>query len=874
MPVAGRLTPIMRANELRQAFTTFFAERGHTPVPSAGLIPLHPSAPMFTNSGMMQFVPIFLGEEQAPYEPPRAVSVQKCVRAGGKHNDLDAIGRSPRHLSFFEMLGNFSFGDYFKDGAIPMAWEFVTEVLGIDGDRIWVTVHTSDDDAEDIWTDAVGFPRARIQRLDKDNFWEMGETGPCGPSSELFFDYGPEHGPDGGPGNPDAEHRFVEIWNLVFPQYFRGADGGLTDLPQKNIDTGAGMERILAVLAGSPSLYAADVLSVLVDEAQRVTGHRLGENDITDVALRLMADHTRTMTFLVSDGVIPSNEDRGYVLRRIIRRAIRFAYVTGVERLVLGEMIERCIGVMSDAYPELIANRDLILSTIEREEAKFRQTLKTGSSLLDSELGRLPEHGTLDGEVAFKLHDTYGFPLEVTREFVELGGYELDVAGFDAAMANQRANSKAAAKSTGVASDDEAGEFHAVLDEHGQTTFVGREEDDAQATVLAVIGRSVVLDTTPFYAESGGQIGDTGRIAWQGGSVEVADTTYALPGLVRHLVADDSLEALAQLSPGTTVTASIDAARRNDIRRHHTGTHVIHWALREVLGPHVKQQGSWVGPDRLRFDFSHFEAMTAEQVAAVEDLANREILTDAAVSHEEMSKDAALELGAIAFFGDKYGDTVRVLRAGPHSVEFCGGTHVRRGLGEIGPIKIVSETSIGSNIRRLEAVAGVGPIELLRQEQDRLADIAATLGVPVGDIADGLRKRLDENKAQKAEITALRRQVAQAGAGDLAERAVNGVLVERIDSENRDDVRDLAVSLRDRPGMRAVVLISSPGGKGVAVASAVAPDSGLNAGEIIADAVKAVGGGGGKGELLATAGGRNADGIDEALDLARKALGL
>ncbi|HOT79660.1 MAG TPA: alanine--tRNA ligase [Microthrixaceae bacterium] len=864
----------MRANELRHAFTTFFAERGHTPVPSSGLIPLHPSAPMFTNSGMMQFVPIFLGEEQAPYDPPRAVTVQKCVRAGGKHNDLDAIGRSPRHLSFFEMLGNFSFGDYFKEGAIPMAWEFVTEVLGIDGDRIWVTVHTSDDEAEDIWADQVGFPRERIQRLDKDNFWEMGETGPCGPSSELFYDYGAEIGPDGGPANPEAEHRFVEIWNLVFPQYFRGADGQLSDLPKKNIDTGAGMERILALMAGSPSLYAADVLSVLVDEAQRVTGHRLGESEITDVALRLMADHTRTMTFLVSDGVIPSNEDRGYVLRRIIRRAIRFAYVTGVERLVLGEMIDRCIGVMSDAYPELIGNRDLILSTIEREEAKFRQTLKTGSSLLDSELSALPAGGRLDGEVAFKLHDTYGFPLEVTQEFTELGGYELDVAGFEAAMANQRANSKAGAKATGVATDAEAGEFRTILDEHGQTTFVGREVDESPARVIATVGNTVVLDVTPFYAESGGQIGDTGSISWDGTTLHVIDTNSALPGLVRHVIAAGDADGLAGLAPGTVVTATIDADRRNAIRRHHTATHILHWALRSVLGTHVKQQGSWVGPDRLRFDFSHFEGLTPDQIVAIEDLANREILTNAPVSHEEMTKDEAMKLGAIAFFGDKYGDTVRVLQAGPNSIEFCGGTHVQRGLGDIGPLKIVSETSIGSNIRRLEAIAGLEPIKLIRSEERTLSEVAATLGVPVGDIAEGLRKRLDENKAQKAEIAALRRQVAQASAGDLVDAAVDGVLVARIESETRDEVRDLAVSLRDRPGMKAVVLISSPGGKGVAVAAAVDPESGLNAGEIIADAVKAVGGGGGKGEHLATAGGRNADGIDEALQLARAALGV
>jgi alanyl-tRNA synthetase len=863
----------MRANELRSAFTSYFAERGHTVVPSAGLIPHHPSAPMFTNSGMMPFVPFFLGEERVPYDPPRAVSVQKCVRAGGKHNDLDAIGRSPRHLSFFEMLGNFSFGDYFKDGAIPMAWEFVTGTLGIDGDRLWVTCHVSDDEAEQIWADAVGFPRDRIQRLDKDNFWEMGETGPCGPSSEIFYDYGPDHGPDGGPANPVAENRFVEIWNLVFTQYFRQPGGELVDLPTRNVDTGAGMERILAVLAGSPTLYAADVLSDLVDEAQRVTGHRLGETELTDVALRLMADHTRTMTFLVSDGVVPSNEDRGYVLRRIIRRAIRFAYLTGVERLVLGEMVQRCIDVMSGAYPELAANRDHVLSTIEREEGRFRETLKTGSSLLDTELGRLPDGGTLDGEVAFKLHDTYGFPLEVTQEFVELGGYRVDTDGFDAAMARQRAGSKAAARSTGVVTDEAAAAFAAVALDHGPTEFVGRETDTTTARVLAVVGDSVVLDRTPFYAESGGQIGDTGTLAWADGSVAVADTTYGAPGVVRHRVSEVDAAALDGLAVGTEVTAVIDADRRAAIRRHHTATHILHWALREVLGDHVKQQGSWVGPDRLRFDFSHFEAVRPDQIAAVEDLANREILSNPVVTHDEMGKDEALALGAIAFFGDKYGDRVRVLQAGPHSIEFCGGTHVSA-LGDIGPVKIVSETSIGSNIRRLEAVAGLEPINRLRAAEARLAEVAATLGVPVDDIGEGLRKRLDENKAARAEITALRRQVAQAQAGDLADGAVDGVLVARVEADNRDDVRDLAVSLRDKPGMRAVVLMSSPGGKGVAVAAAVGSDSGLNAGELIGPAVKLVGGGGGKGELLATAGGRDADQIDAALDLVRETLGV
>jgi len=435
--------------ELRRAWTDFFAARQHTIVPSASLIPTHPSAPMFTNSGMMQFVPYFLGEEAVPFEPRRAASVQRCVRAGGKHNDLDAIGRSPRHLSFFEMLGNFSFGDYFKADAISWAWEFVTEVLELDADRIWVTVHESDDEAEEIWADGVGFPRERIQRMGSDNFWEMGETGPCGPSSEIFWDYGPELGPDGGPANPEAENRYVEIWNLVFPQYLREADGHLSDLPQKNIDTGAGLERIMAVLAGSPSLYAADTLAILVEEAQSVTGHRLGQSELGDIALRLMADHARTMTFLVADGVIPSNEDRGYVLRRIIRRAIRFAYLLGVERPVLPAMVERTIEVMGEAYPVVVENRDLVVPTISREEETFRRTLATGSQILDEHLDKLQPGGTLPGSVAFQLHDTYGFPFEVTQETAEMRGFSVDVAGFEAAMEEQRRRARPTARPAG-----------------------------------------------------------------------------------------------------------------------------------------------------------------------------------------------------------------------------------------------------------------------------------------------------------------------------------------------------------------------------------------------------------------------------------------
>ncbi len=855
--------------ELRRSWTEFFEARQHTIVPSGSLIPTHPSAPMFTNSGMMPFVPLFLGEEPVPYQPPRATSVQRCVRAGGKHNDLDAIGRSLRHLSFFEMLGNFSFGDYFKAEAIAWAWEYVTEVLELDPGRLWVTVHTDDDEAEALWADEVGFPRERIQRLGKDNFWEMGDTGPCGPSSEIFWDYGPELGPEGGPANPDAEPRYVEIWNLVFPQYLRGADGKLGDLPSKNIDTGAGLERILAVLAGSPSLYASDTLTALVEEAQSVTGHRLGESDLGDIALRLMADHARTMTFLVADGVIPSNEERGYVLRRIIRRAIRFAYLLGVERPVLPALVERTIGLMGDAYPVVAEHRDLVLPIIGREEESFRRTLATGSQILDTQLDRLEPGGTLPGAVAFQLHDTYGFPFEVTQETADLRGFEVDVAGFESAMADQRARARAAAKGGGVATGDEVTVQQQLLAEHGPTEFTGRDEYSSTATVLAVVGEGVYLDRTPFYAEAGGQIGDTGTITTDTGVLDVLDTTYGLPGLHRHTVRVRE----GHVEPGQTATAAIDGERRDAIRRNHTGTHILHWALREVLGHHVRQQGSLVAPDRLRFDFSHFEPVTREQLREIEDLANREILDNSPVRHFETTMNEARELGAIAFFGDKYGDIVRVLEAGEHSVELCGGTHVRR-LGDIGPLKVTSEGSIGSNLRRIEAVSGFGPIERLRQEEDLVARAAEVLNTTADDLPLAAEKLRGEVRALRAEVEGLRRQAAGNRAGELASRAVDGVVVARVDGMAPDEVRDLAVAVRDQPGIRGAVIAGEKEDGGVALVAAVAKDSGLHAGELIADAARTVGGGGGKGPELAQAGGNDASRIDEALDQVRAAAGL
>ncbi len=865
----------MQAQELRRAWTEFWTARGHTAVPSAGLIPHHPSAPMFTNSGMMPFVPYFIGEEQVPWDPPRASSVQRCVRLGGKHNDLDAIGRSTRHLSFFEMLGNFSFGDYAKADAIRWSWMFSTEVLGLDPERIWVTCHVDDDEAAALWVSEVGFPAERIQRLGKDNFWEMGDTGPCGPSSELFWDFGPDHGPDGGPANPAAENRYVEYWNLVFQQYFRQADGTLDPLRHLNIDTGAGLERMLGVTIGSPDVFATDELRELVGAAESITGVPLGADAESDVALKLLADHARTMTFLVNDGVVPSNEERGYVLRRIVRRAVRFAYLLGVESSITPVLAERTIELMAGEYPEIEANRSAIVETLAREEEGFRRTLRSGLKILDQALDDIPEGGQLPGSVAFALHDTHGFPLEVTTEIVEDRGRSVDQAGFDAAMADQRARARAGGKKGSVAAGSSAEAFQAVLDDHGLTDFVGREHNAATATVLAVVpdddgpaSVSLFLDRTPFYAESGGQVGDTGTLVGPTGEGLVLDTQAALPGLHRHLVRvrEGSFEV------GQVVTAAIDTERRDATRRNHTATHLLHWALREVLGTHVKQQGSFVGPDRLRFDFSHFEPVSPQQITRIEDLVNHDVLDNEPVRHFETTKAAAADLGAIAFFGEKYGDIVRVLEAGPHSTELCGGTHVRR-TGDIGPVKVVSESSIGSNLRRIEAVSGTGPIERLRVEEHRLADAAERIGVPQAELLEGIDKRVAELRDLRAEVKSLRTKLAGSGAADLAVGAVDGVVVARVDGLARDDLRSLGVAVRDQPDVRAVVLIGAPEGGGVALVAATVK-GGPDAGSLIADAARTVGGGGGKHPELAVAGGKDPSRIDEALAQARAAAGV
>jgi len=860
----------MTADQLRRAFLDFFAARGHTVVPSASLIPHDPDL-LFTVAGMVPFKPYFLGEEVAPY--PSATTVQKCVRVDGKDSDLEEVGRDGSHLSFFEMLGNFSFGDYFKADAIPMAWDMVTNLFGIDPELLWVTVHTDDDEAEQLWIDGVGVAPDRVQRLE-DNWWGPpgGPPGPCGPNSEIFVDLGERYGAGGGPGH-GSDTRFLEIWNLVFMQYNRDRDGVDHVLPRKNIDTGAGLERILGVLQGKDSVWDIDVMVPLLETAQSVTGRRLGQSDAQDVSLRILAEHARTMSFLVSDGVFPTNEGRGYVVRRVIRRAVRHAYLLDVDQLVTPSLVDTTVEVMGEAYPSLAKSHSYVRDVVAREEERFRQTLKAGTAALDAELDALHEGDRLSGLVAFTLHDTHGFPLELTREIALERGVSVDEDGFARAMAEQRQRAKDARKREGA--DADLPLFQEALDEFGPTEFLGRDQFEVEARVLVVTepdddGRvSIVLDRTPFYAESGGQVGDTGTITSETGRAEVLDTTYVVPGLHRHLarIVEGTIET------GELVTAAIDVERRDAIRRNHTATHLLHWALREVLGDHVKQQGSLVAPDRLRFDFSHYEAVSDDELARVEDLANADILANTPVRHFETTKEFAEQLGAIAFFGDKYGEIVRVLEAGPHSTELCGGTHVRA-TGDIGPVKIVSESSIGSNQRRIEAVTGFGPIERLRRDEARLGAVAELLGVADDEVVDAVARRVAENKGLRDEIRDLRRHAARSRSAELAAAAIDGVVVEQVDDLARDDLRELAVAVRDQPGVKAVVLGGVADGGGVAIVSAVRADSGLHASELIIEAARTVGGGTGKSAELAMAGGKDPSRLGEALDQVRSAAGI
>ena len=867
----------MDANGLRAAFTRFFADRGHTVVPSASLIPHDPTV-LFTIAGMVPFKPYFIGEEQAPW--PRATSIQKCFRTP----DIEIIGTDTYHCTFFEMLGNFSFGDYFKADAIPMAWELLTEVFGLDGDRLWVTVHDSDDEAEQIWVDQVGVPIGRIQRMgDEDNFWAMGETGPCGPDSEIFIDKGEAYGHEGGPKHGGSE-RFIEIWNLVFMQFNRDAQGNLADLPRKNIDTGAGLERILPVLQGHDSIFDTDLFAPIIDAAASILGTAYGSDHATDVALRVLADHGRAFSMLVADGVLPANEGRGYVLRRVVRRAVMAARRAGVDKPITPALVHAATEVLGDAYPTLRQQHDLIVNVVAREEAGFDRTLRAGLSRLEEVFASGAT--VLSGGVAFTLHDTHGFPVELTEELARDAGVDVDRAAFDAAMAAQRDRARAAARSS-RAGDEEA--YRVLLSADGPTRFVGRglENYEVPGRVVAVLEGSgdhrdrasggeeteagdrtveVFLDRTPFYAEAGGQIGDTGTIVTESGIADVYDTQYAAPGLVAH-----KARLSGEVSAGQDALATIDVERREAIRRNHTATHLLHAALRTVLGEHVRQQGSLVGPDYLRFDFSHHSQPTAEELDEVFALANRAVLTDVGVETVETSREDAEKMGAIAFFGDKYGESVRVVQAGPSSLEFCGGTHVDS-LGQIGPVTLLSEGSIGANTRRIFALTGRASLDRAIERERLVQSAAELLRTEPDELVTAIGRVMERQRDAEKELSRLRQQSSDAEARRLAEEAVadSGVVVARRDNVEPDALRSLAQAVLRHDGVRAVVLGGSPDGAKAAIAAATggSPD----ATQLVRQLGKIVGGGGGGSAEVALAGGKDPTQIEAALAEAQRLL--
>ena len=865
----------MDSNQIRRTFLDFFADRDHTVVPSASLIPIDPTL-LLTNAGMVPFKPFMLGEETPPYL--RAATVQKIART----IDIDIVGTTARHLTFFEMLGNFSFGDYFKEKAIPWAFDLITEGFGIDPDRLWYTVHLTDDEAAGIWIDEVGVPAERVQRLDKDNFWQMGVPGPCGPSSEIFFDKGPQYGQAGGPAVDDERH--VELWNLVFMQNIQDQPYHVVgDLPAKNIDTGAGLERISTILQGVDTIFETDVIRPIVATAEGATGETYGDSERTDVSLRIMADHGRAVTFLIGDKVVPSNEGRGYVLRRLIRRAVRHAFLLGAEDLIMPKLVDSTVDVMSEAYPELDEKQDAITEMVTREEEQFRRTLRSGHQLLDEELRDLEPGAMLSGETAFKLHDTFGFPKELTEEIVSERGFQVDLAEFNSMMKIQKERARAAYKGVDAAAKADA--YRTLLSGVDHTDFIGYDREDGIGRILSIVsegetvesaeeGREVeiFLDRSPFYAESGGQIGDAGSIVTPTGSVKVKDTQFAVPGLHGHrgVVTSGSVQT------GQDTTLAIDRERRERIRKNHTGTHILHWALREVVGEHVHQAGSLVSDGRLRFDFSHYQGMAPEELREVERAANQRVIENAAVTTIETSKADAEKMGAIAFFGDKYGEEVRVVQAGDFSTEFCGGTHVPT-TGQIGPLILVTEGSVAANTRRIDALTGTAGYEYLATLRSDLERTATVLGTQPNRIVEAAESLSLHAKEQEGRIEEFEQQSRSAAAKDLLNQVEDhhgrNVLVARQEGLTGDALRALAFQIRDRLGSGIGVLGSTTEGKGALIAF-VSDDlvaAGLSAGEVIAEAAKLLGGGGSRDPRLAQAGGPNGDRLDDALEVARTA---
>jgi len=868
----------MNSNEIRRRFLTFFEDRGHTVVKSSSLIPAEDPTLLFANAGMNQFKDVFLGREQRSYK--RAVSSQKCVRAGGKHNDLDNVGHTRRHQTFFEMLGNFSFGDYFKKEAIEFAWDLLTKEFALDKGRLWVTVFREDDEAATLWEKAIGVPRDRIVRLDeKDNFWQMGDTGPCGPCSEIHYDFGP-HASEWGHENcafPCECGRYVEIWNLVFMQFDRDQNGHLSPLPRPSIDTGMGLERISTVLQGKLSNFETDLLRPIIDQAAEILGVECGASAAADTSLRIIADHIRAATFLISDGIIPSNEGRGYVLRKIMRRGIRQGTLLGYKQPFMYQLSGYVVELMKEAYPELLNTREYVARVIKTEEERFAAMVTVGLQRLEETIAELEKAGknVVPGIEIFKLYDTFGFPIDFTKEIADEKSMTLDMDGFEAELEKQRSRARQSWKGEDTA-------VHPVFQkflQEGGTQFLGYQAVHSRSRVIGIVRdgsevssieghgtkAEVVLNQTPFYAESGGQVGDTGAMTAPGTAVRVIDTHSPLRGVVVHKVEVE----FGKLSVNDEVEAHVDSDRRRRIAANHTGTHILHAALRETLGTHVKQAGSLVAPDRLRFDYTHFAPLTDREIQEIEAKINRVVFDNLPVETKVMDLNEAVASGAIAFFGEKYAQQVRVVSIPNVSMELCGGTHTKL-TGDVGLFKIVAESSIASGIRRIEALTGFGTYSRLEEDEDILKDISHTLRAPRGEITRAIQRLIEAQRDLEAELELAKRKNARSQLDGLVQAAqsVKGVSVlsKKVDGLDASMLRELAETAGAKIGSGVVVLGLASNGKASLVA-VVSEDlrKRLHAGQIIKKVAEMVGGSGGGRPDFAQAGGKDAEGLDKAL---------
>ncbi|MCP5419884.1 MAG: alanine--tRNA ligase [Gammaproteobacteria bacterium] len=850
--------------ELRNRFLEFFQARGHTIVPSSSLVPANDPSLLFTNAGMVQFKEVFLGREQRPYI--RAVTSQRCVRAGGKHNDLENVGYTARHHTFFEMLGNFSFGDYFKEEAIRFAWEFLVDNLELPPEKLWVTVFEEDREAEQIWLDTIGIDPTRFSRIGaKDNFWSMGDTGPCGPCSEIFYDHGPEV-PGGPPGSPDDDgDRYIEIWNLVFMQYDRSADGILTPLPKPSVDTGMGLERLAAVLQGVHSNYEIDLFRHLIEAVATVTGTQ----DLTHNSLKVIADHIRSTAFLIVDGVLPSNEGRGYVLRRIMRRAIRHGHKLDANTTFLYKLVAPLVAEMGSAYPELRRAEDQVTRVILQEEERFAETLENGLRLLEQDIQNL--HDTvIPGDTVFRLYDTYGFPVDLTADIARERNLTLDMPGFEQAMEAQRRRARAASQ-FGMQQDG-------TLAVEGHTEFTGYQHLEEQAVITRLFHEGqaiqtleegqeglVVLERTPFYAESGGQVGDAGSLTAETGKFQVTDTRKQGEGAVIHI---GRLQR-GRLQVGDQVSAQVDIERRQATALNHSATHLLHAALRKVLGPHVSQKGSLVDSQRLRFDFSHYDPLTVEQLAEIEALVNGWVRANVAVETEIMPIDQALQSGALALFGEKYAEQVRVLSMGTYSTELCGGTHVQR-LGDIGLFKIVSESGVAAGIRRIEAVTGATALRYFDALQGQVQEIAELLKGDRDGVEDKVRQLLEKNRRLEKEVEQLKSRLASSQGSELVDQATEiagiKVLAAQLEGADAKTLRDTVDQLKNKLKKAAIVLAATEDGKIRLVAGVTSGETGrIKAGELVNAVAQQVGGKGGGRADLAQAGGTDPTHLEAAL---------